>query len=219
MVWKINLRCSSGASAVDPMQIIRSWSGLGWKGGGRKESLKDLVGQQSASRREATTLSFSQQQPVVDQFRDGGPQVVESLLRETRGYLTQVQAPVQTQSEKEAFFQRGCPLDQRLFHQRSSNIFFQDICGGKAHRLSILGRGRQQHRMGVDPETEIGPPRPVFEIVPRFETRLCEVGDLVLRNTTRLQLFAGGDIEICGSVFVRHEVCVIARSASNHFAT
>src|SRR5256885_4288896 len=101
---------------------------------------------------------------------------------------------------------------------RTRDVFLERICRGKAYGVSIR-RGRLQHGMRVHTEAEVGLTRPVFQIVARLKTWPTNIGNFILRDSSRFELFACGDIEISRGFFVWNKMRVITRTPGDQLAS
>src|SRR5436305_7742240 len=73
--------------------------------------------------------------------------------------------------------------------------------------------------MRIHAEAEVRLPRPVFQIVPRSESLSSEVGDLILRDSSRVQSLTCHGIEIRNCIVMRDKMRMITRSSGDQLAT
>src|SRR5271156_5777006 len=72
--------------------------------------------------------------------------------------------------------------------------------------------------MRVYAETEVGLPRPIFQVMPRLAALAREVGNFIMRNPGCLEALTCGKVKICDGFFVGDKMRVIARSSRTQFA-
>ena len=131
------------------------------------------------------------EQSVSDEFRNRSDDRASDQLADRRFAATssQVHAAIQAQSEKEGLFQSSRARNRRSSAGASPQRIFP---GHPRWRTAPprLPEWTKQHGMRIDAEAQIRLPRPVFEIVARLGSGSREVGNFVLRDAGRFELFA-----------------------------
>src|SRR5258708_26000962 len=182
------------------------------------EALEHLVRKHAPAQSEANKIFRALQKSVVDQLCNRAAEIIDRRLAELSGQIPQVDTSREAQSKKEAFFQRSLPRDNGPLQRRSGNVSFQRIGAGEAYRVGVR-RGRCQHRMRIHAKTQVRVPRPLFQVMPRLESIARNVAYLLLRDSSRLELFTSREIEIGDDIVVGHKMCVITRATCHQFAS
>ena len=84
-------------------------------------------------------------------------------------------------------------------------------------RFGVLAAHAAVEGMRVRAEADVRLQRPILQIVPRFEARPREIGDLVARDSQRRQAFDGEFVEIGGGVVGGRIEGAVAHAAEQHF--
>src|SRR5262249_42748078 len=131
------------------------------------ELFKHLIREQAPARGQTYCAGATIQQAVGDQLINNRDKPFD-LGAEALPNFMQVDTAIEPQSQKETLLQRLPFGDRRGFGFRRHKELIERIRCRKPQALDSLSaraRRRRQHGMGVDAEAEIGPARPVFEVV------------------------------------------------------
>jgi hypothetical protein len=99
-----------------------------------EKTLEDFVREETASGGQANRTSLALDQRVLNEFVNDGN---EAGKIEGVAYLIEIEAAIQTQSDKESFFERGVAVNDIRLERSASDILFQGVRGGEADGFSL----------------------------------------------------------------------------------
>src|SRR5579872_5483582 len=157
MVW--HLRRSSGTRADIRRKLYADAVALDVRR--RKKRFEHFIGEEAPARSEPDDFALLLEEPALALVGDYASEVNQQLRAESRFKFLEIHAAVQSQAKKERFLQGGGAGDFRLLKRRAGDVSFERVGGCEADRLDCW-RGRKQHGMRVDAESEIRPACPVL---------------------------------------------------------